>query len=194
MPRTQKASRRVPSKSFALNVRLTHPDRVLFETPMITKQDLAVYYASVVEWMLPHVSGRPLAIVRCPAGTSEPCFFQKHPPAGLPDTVNRISIQEKDKAATYLEIDDVTGLLALVQHGVIELHTWGARCDDVELPDRLVFDLDPDPTVVWKELVSSAFLLRRNFEDIGLTTFVKTTGGKGLHVAVPTRPIQEWPA
>src|SRR5262245_56027132 len=121
-PRRQKIQNRTE-----LKVRLTHPDRIIFTDPDVTKRDLAMYYARIAEWMLPHVAGRPLATVRCPVGTGDTCFFQKHPPAGLPESVKRITIREKNQAGTYLEIDNVQALIALVQHGTIEVHLWGSR-------------------------------------------------------------------
>ncbi|MBI3862339.1 MAG: hypothetical protein HY290_10635 [Planctomycetia bacterium] len=195
MAHSLKAPRRKARKDPAeLNVRLTHPDRVIFSDPDVTKRDLAVYYARIAAWMLPHVAGRPLAILRCPVGTDDTCFFQKHPPAGLPTTVQRIRIREKKQEGTYLEIDDVQGLVALVQHGVIEVHVWGSRSEDVEKPDRLVFDLDPDASVDWIEVIRGAQLLRQNLHQVGLESFVKTTGGKGLHVVAPIQRRHEWPA
>lgn len=194
MPRSLKSLRRKLRTAPELNVRLTHPERVIFTDPEVTKRDLALFYANISEWMLPHVAGRPLAIVRCPTGAGQGCFFQKHPPAGLPMTVKRLTIREKGKEGIYLEANDAGDLVALVQQGVIEVHFWGSRSDDIEKPDRLVFDLDPDPAVPWKEIVRSAILVREKLDDIGMESFVKTSGGKGLHVVVPVDRRYEWPA
>lgn len=174
------------------NVRLTHPDRVIFAEPKVTKQDLASYYARVADWLLPHVADRPLTLVRCPTGTSGPCFFQKHPPEGLPSVVKRVQIKEKDGANTYLVISNVEGLLTLVQFGAIEIHAWGARIDAIEKPDRLIFDLDPDPAVDWPDVIETAFHFRRVLSGLGLDSFVKTTGGKGLHVVIPVDRRRDW--
>ena len=175
-----------------LQVRLTHPDRVIFSEPDITKRDLASYYNQASEWILPHVADRPLSLVRCPAGTSGQCFFQKHPPEGLPAVVKRIEIREKEGVNTYLTISNVEGLVTLVQFGAIEIHAWSARVDDVDKPDRLIFDLDPDPAVDWPAVVEAALLFRRVFADLGLVAFVKTTGGKGLHVVIPVDRRRDW--
>src|SRR6266576_817821 len=123
MPRTMRTARPPAGESREVSFRLTHPERVIFSEPDVTKRDLAVYYAHVAEWLLPHAAGRPLAVVRCPEGTGKQCFFQKHPPAGLPAAVKRVAIREKNKDAMYLVIDSVEGLVSLVQHGVIEVHT-----------------------------------------------------------------------
>ena len=190
--RTSKTGDRPQLKPKLPDIRLTHPDRVVYPDRGITKRDLAAYYAQVADWMLPHIIGRPLALVRCPAGVDGPHFFQKHPPEGLPSVVQRIRIQEKNQMNTYLIVNDLEGLVTLVQFGALEIHIWGARGDDVERPDRLVFDLDPDPAVGWGQVVEAAFLLRGTLSEIGLTSFVKTTGGKGLHVVVPVDRRLGW--
>src|SRR5665213_3333732 len=174
--RTSKAASRTSSQTLLPDIRFTHPERIVYPEQGITKQDLAEYYAQVAKWMLPHVIGRPLVLVRCPAGVDGPHFYQKHPPEGLPDVVERIRIQEKDQTNTYLIVNDLEGLITLIQFGALEIHVWGSRGDDVERPDRLVFDIDPDPAVDWKEVVEAAFLLRDTLNEIGLTSFVKTTG------------------
>ncbi|HEY2761539.1 MAG TPA: non-homologous end-joining DNA ligase [Pirellulales bacterium] len=179
------------SEPFAF--RLTHPDRVVFPDPGITKRDLANYYVAVADWIVPHVAGRPLALVRCPSGAAGECFFQKHPLPGMPASVDRIEIQEKSGPATYVMIHDLEGLIALVQFGTLEIHAWGSSEADIEHPDRMVFDLDPDPSVPWKEVISAAKLTRQRLADIRLKSFVKTTGGKGLHVVVPLAGRQTWP-
>src|SRR5262245_42173658 len=175
-----------------LSIRLTHPDRVLFPDQGITKRDLANYYAAVADWMLPHVTHRPVVMVRCPSGAHEDCFFQKHPPMGLPAVVDRIEMREKSSAATYVWVHDLEGVLALVQFGTLEIHGWGSRVDDLERPDRIVFDLDPDPSVPWKQVIQAAQQMRKMLDDLELTSFVKTTGGKGLHVVVPLTPKHSW--
>lgn len=179
--------------SGTLTVHLTHPERVVYPDENITKRDLANYYATVAPWMLPHVADRPLAVVRCPEGMSGQCFFQKHPAAGMPDILDRIQIREKDTTGTYLALHDIHGLLALVQFGALEIHAWGSKSDDVEHPDRIVFDLDPDPTVPWKRVVQAARELRELLADVKLKCFVKTTGGKGLHIVVPIARKYSWP-
>jgi bifunctional non-homologous end joining protein LigD len=154
----------------APSVRLTNPDRVYWPEAKITKADLAAYYESVADLVLPHVAGRHLAIVRCPDGRTKPCFFQKHASAG---------------SAAHLRIADLDGLLGLVQIGALEIHPWGARAGNPEHPDRLVLDLDPGKGVAWKDVVATALALRERLEADGLRSFVRTSGGKGLHVVAP---------
>jgi bifunctional non-homologous end joining protein LigD len=172
-----------------LRVELTHPERVLFPDSGLTKLGLANYYAQIAEWILPHVADRPLSLVRCPEGQAiGKCFFQKHVGAGTPKALGRVAIEEKEGPEEYVFVRDVQGLVALVQMSVLEIHPWGARRDNVERPDRLTFDLDPGPDVSWKRVVDAAFAIRDLLSDYELESFVKTTGGKGLHVVVPIAP------
>ncbi|MGO8916807.1 MAG: non-homologous end-joining DNA ligase [Stellaceae bacterium] len=173
-------------------VRLTHPSRILYPGQGITKRDLAVYYQKVADWMLPHVAGRPLSLVRCPEGEGGVCFYQKHFAQRLPPGLSGIEIVEKTARGTYGVVEDLAGLLALVQIGVLELHPWGSTVQRLETPDRLIFDLDPDPSLGWTEVVEAALELRRLLQELGLESFAKTTGGKGLHVVVPLRPLIDW--
>jgi bifunctional non-homologous end joining protein LigD len=131
-------------------------------------------------------------LVRCPEGTDKPCFFQKHPGAGSSDRLRQIPVKEKSKTENYLVADDLAGVISLVQMGVLEIHSWGSRADRIEQPDRLIFDLDPDPSVKFARLVEAAFEVRQFLDDLGLVSFVKTTGGKGLHVVVPVSRRHEW--
>ena len=183
---------RAPRAGARSTFRLTNPERVLYREQGITKNELAEYYAAVGEWMLPHVADRPLTLVRCPEGYDKQCFFQKHAKESLPDGVRPIPIADKDGQAQYTAIDDVVGLLGLVQMGVLEIHTWGAHADNPEKPDLLVFDLDPDPELSWAKVVDAAKLLRARLEALDLQSFVKTTGGKGLHVCVPVARRLDW--
>jgi bifunctional non-homologous end joining protein LigD len=132
--------------------------------------------------------GRPLTLVRCPEGTEKGCFYMKHSGVWAPEALRRVKIQEKTKVGEYLVADDVAGLISLVQMGILEIHTWNALADSIERPDRVVFDLDPDPSVGWDRVAASALALRKRLRELGLESFVKTTGGKGLHVVVPLRP------
>jgi bifunctional non-homologous end joining protein LigD len=174
-------------------VHLTHPDKLLYSSQGITKRDLAAYYARVADWMLPHVVDRPLAIVRCPAGSAKPCFFQKHPGEGASTRLRKVNISADRAPEYHLAIDDLCGLLSLVQMGVLEIHVWGSRALHLEKPDRLIFDLDPDPAVDWPEVISAARAVRALLEELGLTCFLKTTGGKGLHIVIPIMARTEWP-
>lgn len=173
-------------------VKITHPDRVLHLGQGLTKLGLAQYYAEVAPWILPELIGRPLSLFRCPGDHKQGCFFQKHIKDGMSPALRQIPVPEKDGIATYIGIDDVTGLIALVQFGVVEFHPWGSRADDLEHPDRLIFDLDPDPSVAWPAVTGAALALRARLESVGLRSFLKTTGGKGLHVVVPILPDASW--
>ena len=167
---------------------LTHPDRVLYPEAQLTKRDLALYLTEVAPVMLPHVAGRPLTLFRCPEGRQKECFFQKHPGRGTPEAIHGVSVRESGGMKEYMTVADVDGLVGLAQLGALEIHAWGSRAPDVEHPDQVTFDLDPDPTVPWKDVVSAARDLRAQLEKLGLESFVKTTGGKGLHVVVPITP------
>jgi bifunctional non-homologous end joining protein LigD len=173
-------------------VHLSHPDKILFPDHGLTKRDLANYYTQVADWMLPHVVDRPLAIVRCPAGSGKPCFFQKHPGEGASNQLRQVNISAAGKPEYHVAIDDVAGLISLVQMGVLEIHVWGSRAEQLEKPDRLIFDLDPDPAVDWPQVVNAARAVRGLLEELGLTSFLKTTGGKGLHLVVPVVPRLDW--
>ncbi len=176
-------------------VTLTHPDRVLFRDQAITKLGLARYYEAVADWMVPHVADRPLSIVRCPEGERGACFYQKHAAPGVPKQVKRVRIRERGGGtASYLYVDDLAGVVALAQIGVLEIHPWGTRVERLERPDRLVLDLDPAPGLPWARVVEAAEESRALLKDLGLVSFVKTTGGKGLHVVVPLRPEAGWDA
>jgi bifunctional non-homologous end joining protein LigD len=165
---------------------------VLFADQGITKRRLAEYYVSVAQRMLPHVADRPLSIVRCPEGTAGACFYQKHLSAGMAGPVGTAPIKESGGTSDYVTISDVAGLVALVQFGVLEIHPWNARNDDVDAADRLVFDLDPAPDVPWPAVVAATRDVKQRLDALGLTSFLKTTGGKGMHVVVPLAPVVPW--
>jgi bifunctional non-homologous end joining protein LigD len=174
-------------------VRLTHPDRVLFAEQGITKLHLARYYEQVEAWILPHLERRPLALMRCPEGSGGTCFYQKHPPEGLSSAVGRVAVEESGgQAAHHLYVDSLKAIVALVQMGVLEFHCWGSRIDALETPDILVLDLDPGPGVTWPRLLEGAFALKERMERLGLQSFPKLTGGKGLHLVVPIAPTRGW--
>jgi bifunctional non-homologous end joining protein LigD len=189
---TQSAGQSAETVDLA-GVKLTHANRVLYPDQGITKLGLATYYIGVADWILPHVAGRPLSLVRCPEGRHKSCFYQKHVGPGTPEAIGRVKIEESGGAFDYAMIDDVAGLIGLVQMGVLEIHPWGSRADNVERPDRLIFDLDPGPGVAWKSVIDAARRLRELLEGLDLTSFVKTTGGKGLHVVLPIQRRHDWP-
>jgi bifunctional non-homologous end joining protein LigD len=169
-------------------IRLTHPDRLLWQEG-VTKQGLAEFYVEIADWILPHIKDRVLSLVRNPGGPKGRNFFAKHPWAGLSDAVRHVDVGEKEP---MLAIDDVKGLIALVQAGVVEIHPWGSRAGDLERPDRLIFDLDPGEDVTWPEVITAALEVRDRLAGEGLKSFVKTSGGKGLHVVVPIVPRASW--
>jgi bifunctional non-homologous end joining protein LigD len=173
-------------------VRITNPDRVLFAGQGITKRELIEYYLSVADAMLPHVVGRPLALLRCPQGSGKHCFFQKHANRGWPDAFRKIRIKEKSGADDYLYIEDAGGLVAAAQMGVLELHLWCCHVDRLEQPDRMVFDLDPDPDLPFAAVKQAARELKRRLLDLGLESFAMATGGKGVHVVLPLGRRHGW--
>ncbi|MGH7139066.1 MAG: DNA ligase D, partial [Pirellulales bacterium] len=188
----QKAAAEI-SENVVAGIRLTHPERLLYPEQGVTKLGLAAFYAEIADWILPHVVGRPLSLLRCPEGRRKTCFFQKHLDASAPDALARITIQEKNKPGHYAAVRDISGIVALVQMGVLEIHLWGSRADHVEKPDRLVFDLDPDEGTEWSRIVTAAERVRDALNAFDLESFLKTSGGKGLHVVVPIVRRHEWP-
>ncbi len=190
--KTTTATRSNSQQTRVAGQHLTHPDRVLYPGQDVTKQDLALFYERIADWVLPHITKRPLSLVRCPQGSGKSCFFQKHITDALPDALGGVTVQEKEKRATYITISDLSGLIALVQLGVLEIHPWGSRADNPEKPDRLVFDLDPAPELGWQEVIEGALMLRERLNELRLKSFVKTSGGKGLHVVVPVTRRTSW--
>jgi bifunctional non-homologous end joining protein LigD len=182
------------SASAPLPMRLTHPDKVLDIESGLTKDGLAHYYAAVASHMLPYIAGRPLSLVRCMNGSSKPCFFQKHANETLPPDVESVDIVDKKtgKPEPYITLSTHEALVELAQLSVLEIHSWGSKNDSLENPDRLVIDLDPDPAIDWKTLASAAAEVRQRMKSAGLESFLKTTGGKGLHVVAPIRPEHDW--
>ncbi|RIK81035.1 MAG: DNA ligase D [Planctomycetota bacterium] len=173
-------------------VRITHGERVVYPDLAVTKLDVARYYDSVAEAMLPHVEHRPLMVVRCPEGQSGACFHQKHVRPGMPKAIKAVMVREKDENAEYASVGDRAGLVTLVQFGALEVHVWGSRDDRIDRPDRLIFDLDPGVDVAWKEVVRAARELKARLEDAGLQSFARTTGGKGVHLVAPVVRRYRW--
>ena len=174
-------------------VKLTSPDKELFPEAGITKVELAEYLMAVADRMLPHVSGRPLSLVRCPEGADKECFFQKHTAKGMPRALRSISIKESDgNVAKYLMLDNLAGLVSTAQIGALELHIWGAHADAIERPDRMVFDLDPDSGLAFADVRAAARDVRNVLGAAGLESFPLVTGGKGIHVVVPLNASQGW--
>lgn len=180
-------------------VSISHADRVMYPAfaeasagKPITKLDVARFYERIADWILPHLRGRPLTLVRCPEGLKGECFYMKHSKIWAPAALRRVKIQEKTKVGDYLVADNIAAVVSLVQMDVLEIHTWNTCIDKVELPDRIVFDMDPGARVVWDKVIESARLVRRMLKTVGLESFPKTTGGKGLHVVVPLVPRADW--
>ncbi len=167
----------------------THPERLLWPEAGITKQALGDYYAAVAEWIMPHVKGRVLSLVRCPDGADAQCFYAKHAWMGLD---GRIKLVDAGGEKPMMSVDDIQGILALVQMNVLEIHVWGSTIKDLERPDRLVFDLDPGEGVSWDAMREAAVELRERLLKMKLQSFLKTSGGKGLHVTVPVKPEMPW--
>jgi len=192
---TRKATRKTARKraNGKSGISFTHPDRVLIDKPRVTKQALAEFYASNAEHLLPGVVGRPLSLVRCPDGAGQECFFQKHPMTGMPDAIGVGDARTIDgKRQQYVYVNDIEGVMGLVQMNVIEIHPWGSTIADLEHPDRLVFDLDPDTDVAWPRVRDAARAVREHLQAVGLESFLRTTGGKGVHVVVPLNPRPDW--
>jgi bifunctional non-homologous end joining protein LigD len=178
----------------ASTVRISNRERMIFPEGKLTKGQLADYYEIVAPIMLPWAGSRPISLVRCPQGRSKKCFFQKHDAGSFGEDVKQVGIREKDgHEEPYLFVDTPAGLLTCVQMGTIEFHGWGARIEDVEKADRLVFDLDPDEGLDFKDVVSAALHVQDVLAQMGLTTFPMVTGGKGVHVIAPLTPSAEWP-
>lgn len=173
-------------------IRISHPDRPIYPQLGFSKLDLVRYYERVGDAMLPHVVDRPLTLVHCPDGLNGPCNFMRHRKVWGPDVLRRVTIREKTKLGEYLVIDGVEGLIALAQMGVVEIHTWNSTSKDIERPNRIVWDFDPGPRVKWADVVASARAIRDLLATLGLQSWVKTTGGHGIHVVVPIVPHRNW--
>jgi bifunctional non-homologous end joining protein LigD len=176
--------------SFA-GIRITHPERVIYPASGLTKLDIIRYYDSVGDWMLPHLRGRPLTLKQC-APDADHCRFMRHSGERAPAQVRIVNIREKTKVGDYMVVDDLPALIALAQRNIIEFHTWNSVVEHVEEPDRIVFDLDPGPAVAWRQMIDAARLMRRALASLRLKTWIKTTGGKGLHIVVPIAPSHDW--
>jgi bifunctional non-homologous end joining protein LigD len=193
-PAARSADRAAGGTEIVRGVRVSHPDRVMYEKPRLTKLDVVRYYDRVAPAMLPHVEGRPLTLVRCGEGIAAGCFYMKHSKVWAPPTLTRVKIREKTKVGDYLVIESPEGIVSLAQFNILEFHTWNSRHTKVEFPDRVILDLDPGPRVAWATVIETARAIRQVLQKLDLESFVKTTGGKGLHVVVPLVPQQDWRA
>ena len=193
-PPAKTAKRNVQPRPLVSGVPISHPDRVLYPEDGITKRRVAEYYERIADWIVPHVQGRPLTLVRCPEGIDGGCFYMKHSKVWAPPALRTVKIREKLKVGDYLIADTAAAVVSLVQMGVLEIHTWNTRHERIEMPDRIVFDLDPGEEIAWAEVVEAGRLVRRLLRQAGLESFPKTTGGGGLHVVVPLQPKADWSA
>jgi bifunctional non-homologous end joining protein LigD len=181
------------ARNVIAGVKLTHPERVMFEEQGVTKADLAAHYERVAARLMPHIENRLISLVRCPAGRSGQCFFQRHESRGFPDELKRKEIEESSGGKdNYLYVTALSGVVAAVQMGTLEFHIWGSRIDRLDHPDRLVFDLDPDEGLGFEDVKQAAFDLRDRLAKIGLQTVPLLTGGKGVHVIAPLERRREW--
>ncbi len=174
--------------------RLTHPTKVLDPESGLTKQQLFDYYQAIGPHILPYIAERPLSIVRCPGGTTAKCFFQKHVKEGLPKEIGTVMIADKKGGPPepYIKLSSAEVLPELAQLNVLELHPWGATAQDFEHPDRIIFDLDPDAAISWQTLAGTGTEVRARLKKLGLESFLKSTGGKGLHIVAPIEPEHDW--
>jgi DNA ligase D len=174
-------------------VHLTNPEREIFAGSGVTKLDLGLYYARVGDWLLPELMRRPVTLFRCPSGQVKDCFYQRHAFAGLPPGVETIDLTDEEGRAAFITVTEPKGYLGLTQFGAIEFHLWGCRIDDPEHPDRLVMDLDPDESLPWARVCDGAEILRDRLKGMGFTPFLRTTGGKGLHLVMALAGRPRWP-
>jgi bifunctional non-homologous end joining protein LigD len=180
------------AEAAAGGIRLSNPDKALYPESGITKRDLAGYYAAVAKWILPHLAQRPLSLVRCPNGWRRQCFFQKNADKSSPEALERVTVRTSGGPASYMMANSADALAALAQMGVLEIHPWGSTAKSQGCPDRIIFDIDPGEGVEWPEVAQAAREVRTLLEGLGLRSYLKTTGGKGLHVVVPVQPRVAW--
>jgi bifunctional non-homologous end joining protein LigD len=173
-------------------IHLTNPQREFVGTG-VTKLDLALYYARVGDWLLPEVLRRPVTVIRCPSGDLTDLFYQRHTFNGLPAGVETVELSDEEGRGAFISITDAKGYLGLTQFGAVEFHLWGCHIDDPEHPDRLVMDLDPDESLPWARVCDGAEILRDRLQAMGLRPFLRTTGGKGLHLVTALSGGHDWP-
>lgn len=190
----EEVERELPMKT-TFNVALTHPDRILYPDCGVTKAAVAAYIQAATPLMFPYMEGRFISLVRCPEGVKKQCFFQRHLMSGFGEAWHSAEYTVRDGSQkSFIYFDKPEALLAAVQMGVLEFHIWGARRTAAEKPDRIVFDLDPDPSVAFDSVKAAAFRVREVLEVLGLQSLPLLSGGKGIHVVVPLVPSHEWPA
>lgn len=191
-PQKGKTSMSKNAKAEIGGIAISNPQRIVYPDIGLTKLEVAEYYYSVASVLLPHVAGRPISVIRCPEGMAEDCFFQRHLAGASIPHIHDTGIKVTGRSDGYVMIEDAAGLISLSQWGVLEIHPWGCMAEAPDLPDRIVFDLDPDEVVDWAKVVTAAREVRLRMQEFGLKSFVKTTGGKGLHVVIPIKPEHGW--
>lgn len=179
-------------RGLVAGIKISNPDKLLYPEAGVSKVDVARFYERIADWLLPHLRDRPLTLVRCPNGWEKSCFFQKHPDAKVSELIERVKVKESAGTTLYMMANSPGALVALAQMGAIELHPFGSSAPKLDCPDRITFDFDPADDVSWKTLVEAVHLLKTLLEELGFHTFIKTTGGKGLHVVMPIRPALGW--
>jgi DNA ligase D-like protein (predicted polymerase) len=182
----------VNAEPVVAGVRISHPERVVYAELGLSKLDIARDYERLGPWIVPHVRGRPLTLVHCPKGMAGPCTYMKHSKLWGPNVLRRVRIQEKTKVGGYMVADDFGGIVGIAQMGALEIHTWNSTTDNLEQPNRIVWDLDPGPEVTWTHVITAARTVREILRTLGLESWVKTTGGRGLHVVLPIVPHRDW--
>jgi bifunctional non-homologous end joining protein LigD len=173
-------------------VTITHPGRIVFEEGRVTKGDVARYYAAVAPFLLQEIQQRPISLLRCPSGIKADCFYQRNIASGLGADVHPFLWNYKGSSYKYIYVKDIKGIMEMIQMGVIEIHPWGATIDNIHTPDRMILDLDPDVSVPFPKVKQAALEIRTRLTKAGLESFLKCTGGKGLHIVVPLAPTSGW--
>lgn len=192
VPPPQEPSRSSITKQRSFPVRFSHPDKIFYPEERLTKKDIGEYYTQISKWILPELAGRPLVLVRCPEGVAGKCYYQKHLEGKVPKSIQPLPIEEKKQKGIYPVVEDLNGLLSLVQFDVLEIHMWGCRRDRVEFPDRMIFDLDPSPEISKKQLIEATHFFRDWLLKKEIKSFLKTTGGKGIHIVIPLNQSLRW--
>ncbi|HVE49292.1 MAG TPA: DNA ligase D [Casimicrobiaceae bacterium] len=180
----------IAAKDTVAGVTISNPDKILYPEAKLTKRDLAHYYESAGEWMLREIRDRPLSLVRFPNGWDQKGFYQKNADASVPKVISRVAVD--DEGSLYMMAESVPAIVAMLNLGALEIHPWGSRKNDLAHPDRIVLDLDPDEGLPWADVKQAALLVKTLVENLGLVPYLKTTGGKGLHVVVPIKPTLAW--
>lgn len=180
------------TKAVVAGINISHPDRILYPNENITKLEVAEYYEAISNYILPYIKDRPISTIRCQDDITKECFFQRHAGTSNNKYLHEVRVNNHGGGLPYMAVNSREGLISLIQNGIVEIHPWGATSKDITKPDRIIFDFDPDVELDWKLVVEAAFTMKKKLEKLGLKSFLKTTGGKGLHVTVPIKPKYGW--